>query len=56
VPEADTLGHPAYDCTYLALAQAMNCELVTADETFVRKVRASGIEIPLRPLSELTAG
>jgi predicted nucleic acid-binding protein len=28
---AIALGHPAYDCTYLALAESMSCDLVTAD-------------------------
>ncbi len=28
---AMALGHPAYDCLYLALAQSRGCPLVTAD-------------------------
>jgi predicted nucleic acid-binding protein len=28
---AMALGHPAYDCLYLALAQSRGCSLVTAD-------------------------
>ena len=32
------LDHPAYDCLYLALAAANDCEFVTADERFLRKV------------------
>jgi predicted nucleic acid-binding protein len=32
------LGHPAYDCLYLALAVESDCCFVTADESFVRKV------------------
>jgi predicted nucleic acid-binding protein len=32
------LSHPAYDCTYLALATAQGCSFVTADQGFVRKV------------------
>ena len=35
------LDHPAYDCVYLALAQASKCRFVTADERFVRKLRRS---------------
>jgi predicted nucleic acid-binding protein len=30
-----------YDCVYLALAEAERCELVTADDQFVRGLRAS---------------
>ena len=32
------LNHPAYDCTYLALATAQGCPFITADQGFVRKV------------------
>jgi predicted nucleic acid-binding protein len=32
------LDHPAYDCLYLALAADRDCQLVTADERFVRKL------------------
>ena len=28
---AIALDHPAYDCTYLALAESLSCDLVTAD-------------------------
>jgi predicted nucleic acid-binding protein len=30
-----------YDCTYLALAEAQGCELVTADDQFARGLRTS---------------
>ena len=33
------LNHPAYDCVYLALAQASGCSFVTADSRFCTKVR-----------------
>jgi len=38
------LDHPAYDATYLALAEAEDLDFVTADERLLRKVRqeASG--------------
>ncbi|MGF1608902.1 MAG: type II toxin-antitoxin system VapC family toxin [Kiloniellales bacterium] len=36
------LRHPAYDCTYLALAIENGCRFVTADEGFARKVDALG--------------
>jgi predicted nucleic acid-binding protein len=35
------LNHPAYDCTYLALAMAQGCRFVTADAAFVGKARAA---------------
>jgi predicted nucleic acid-binding protein len=35
------LNHPAYDCLYLALAEANDCRFVTADGRFVRKLRDS---------------
>jgi predicted nucleic acid-binding protein len=35
------LDHPAYDCLYLALAIENGCPFVTADRSFVRRVRAS---------------
>lgn len=33
------LGHPAYDCLYLALAIQRRCPLVTADRRFAARVR-----------------
>ena len=33
------LGHPLKDCIYLALAQELNCELVTCDANFATKAR-----------------
>jgi len=38
---AVTLGHPAYDCFYLALAREQTCPFVTADVALVRKVASS---------------
>ncbi|SMF76983.1 Predicted nucleic acid-binding protein, contains PIN domain [Tistlia consotensis] len=32
------LDHPAYDCLYLALAEANDCRFVTADERLLRKL------------------
>lgn len=37
----------AYDSTYVALAEALDCELLTADE---RLARASGPQCPIRIL------
>jgi predicted nucleic acid-binding protein len=31
------IDHPAYDCVYLALAAASDCQFATADEHFLRK-------------------
>jgi predicted nucleic acid-binding protein len=36
------LDHPAYDCVYLALADSLSCDLVTADARLVAKARAAG--------------
>lgn len=33
------LDHPAYDCLYLGLAVDNDCQLVTADERLVNKIR-----------------
>jgi predicted nucleic acid-binding protein len=33
------LNHPAYDCFYLALAITSHARFVTADESFLSKVR-----------------
>lgn len=35
---AEEVGHSAYDCFYLALAVARDCQLVTMDEHFLRKL------------------
>ena len=34
-----TLGHPVYDCLYLALAVREKTRLITADRQFARVVR-----------------
>jgi predicted nucleic acid-binding protein len=38
---AGQLDHPVYDCLYLALAEAEQIDLVTADLQLLNKVRAS---------------
>lgn len=35
---AEALGHPAYDCFYLALAETRNATLVTADRRFAQRL------------------
>jgi predicted nucleic acid-binding protein len=47
---AISLGHPVYDCVYLALARHRSIPLVTADERLINKVRASGIAVDLEIL------
>lgn len=39
---AIALDHPAYDCFYLALAEAMQVEFVTADRDLYRKAASCG--------------
>lgn len=36
-----TLGHPAYDCFYIALAEANNWQFATADERFIAKLKGA---------------
>jgi predicted nucleic acid-binding protein len=35
------LGHPVYDCIYLAVAEELDEDLVTADRRFVRAVQGT---------------
>lgn len=37
------LNHDVYDCLYLALAQAEDCDLVTCDEELVKAAEAAGL-------------
>lgn len=39
---AIALNHPAYDCIYVALAEATNTMFITADELLARRLRATG--------------
>ena len=39
---AITLDHSAYDCVYLALAESLSCDLVTADTRFAAKTLPRG--------------
>lgn len=38
------LGHPIYDCLYLALAQAEHCQMITADLRLQERVRGTALE------------
>jgi predicted nucleic acid-binding protein len=48
------LGHPAYDCLYLALAIANDCSFVTADERLARKLAQSNFREKVMTLAEAT--
>ncbi len=53
------LGHPAYDCLYLALAIKNDCQFVTADERMVNKIRQdkrSSFRNHIAGLSESASG
>jgi len=47
---AVALGHPAYDCFYLALAEQRQCQLVTADDRLIRRCADTPHSKLLRPL------
>ena len=53
---AVSLGHPAYDCFYLALAKATGAAFVTADEVLVRRVKAAGLPVAAHGLGEALPG
>ena len=44
------LDHPVYDCVYLALAEAYDDSLLTADNRFRRRLQASPYSARLRGL------
>jgi predicted nucleic acid-binding protein len=39
---AITLGHPVHDCAYLALAESMSCDPVTADNQLAASALPAG--------------
>jgi predicted nucleic acid-binding protein len=43
-------GLSTYDATYVALAEARGCDLVTADEKLVARVVRAGLTVTLRTL------
>lgn len=49
---ARVLGHPAYDCIYLACAEQEETPLVTADRRLLQVVSGKEWERLCRPLSE----
>ena len=46
------LHHAIYDCYFLAVAEVAQCELVTADAIFARKVREMDADCRIRLLTE----
>lgn len=46
------LGHPAYDCMYLALASLIGSQVVTADKRFVAAVASTPYRTMVSPLWE----
>jgi len=48
---ATEIGHPVYDCVYLALAEQHDTHVVTADRRFVTAANAAGLRDRVRLLS-----
>lgn len=46
------LDHPVYDCFYLALAEAWQTHVVTADRRFQSRVSGTPWDVRVRPLSQ----
>lgn len=47
---AHSLDHSIYDCYYLALAEAQETFVVTADRRLIERLRAAGLETRVRSL------
>ncbi|HEU0155826.1 MAG TPA: type II toxin-antitoxin system VapC family toxin, partial [Stellaceae bacterium] len=47
---ATEIGHPVYDCLYLALAIAHDTHVVTADRRFLTAAQSPGLRGRVRPL------
>jgi predicted nucleic acid-binding protein len=47
------LNHAAYDCLYLALAMACDCDFVMADEVLKRKVQFAGLPVTVVMLHDI---
>ncbi len=54
---ARSLNVTCYDATYIALAEELEFEFVTADERFYRKVeKNTNLKVPVRLLSDFSIG
>jgi predicted nucleic acid-binding protein len=51
---AIALDHPAYDCVYLALAEGLSCDLVTADQRLCAKALPAGYRSKVLALPTIT--
>jgi len=51
---AMALDRPAYDCAYLALAESLSCDLVTADRRFSTKALPAGYSSKVLALTTMT--
>lgn len=45
------LKHPAYDCFYLALAEHLSCNVITADERLIKRCANSRFEAQVSRLA-----
>jgi predicted nucleic acid-binding protein len=53
---ATAINHPVYDCLYLALAEAQQIELITADDQMLRKLADTPWQRRVRRLTDYRAG
>jgi len=51
---AIAMDHPAYDCAYLALAEDLSCDLVTADQRLRTKALPAGYRSKVLALTTIT--
>ena len=51
---AIALDHPAYDCVYLALAESLSCDVVTADRRFSARTLPAGCKSKVLALMTIT--
>ena len=50
---AFAMNHPVYDCVYLAMAEAEDDIVVTADGRFIDACRRAGLDARLRALGDM---
>ena len=50
---AERMDHPIYDCVYLAMAEAEDDIVVTADGRFIDACRRAGLDARLRVLGDM---